>query len=290
VEADRASGAAGAPEAAWRAARVPDRVAMAGILYRVRTGCQWKALPPEFGSGSTCHLRMMQWVRAGVFVKMHAELLRHYDKRRGIKWDFASLDSAMAKAPKGGALRAEPDGSRETRVKRHVLTDGRGVPLAVLITGANVHDKWMVADVLDAVVLRAPRATTPGASLPGQGLRLCRRGSRRAPSGIIPHIRRRGEPPLLGCVRGTPDAGRRTNHQLAQPLPGVARALGAPPGPLPRDAPARLWTHRVSTGSWVLGRALSPSRTEEGLRCSRRRTNSWLSAMPFLHMGHCSGV
>jgi hypothetical protein len=28
------------------------------------------------------------------------ELLRHYDKRRGIKWDFASLDSAMAKAPK----------------------------------------------------------------------------------------------------------------------------------------------------------------------------------------------
>ncbi len=85
--------------------RVPDRVAMAGILYRVRTGCQWKALPPEFGSGSTCHLRMMQWVRAGVFVKMHAELLRHYDKRRGIKWDFASLDSAMAKAPKGGAPR-----------------------------------------------------------------------------------------------------------------------------------------------------------------------------------------
>ena len=52
--------------------RVPDRVAMAGILYRVRTGCQWKALPPAFGSGSTCHLRMMQWVRAGVFLKMHA--------------------------------------------------------------------------------------------------------------------------------------------------------------------------------------------------------------------------
>ena len=48
---------------------------------------------------------MMQWVRAGVFVKMHAELLRHYDKRRGIKWDFASLDSAMAKAPTGGAPR-----------------------------------------------------------------------------------------------------------------------------------------------------------------------------------------
>ena len=87
--------------------RVPDRVALAGILYRVRTGCQWKALPREFGSGSTCHLRMMQWVRAGVFQKIHKELLRHYERRRGIKWDFASLDSAMAKAPKGGATQGQ---------------------------------------------------------------------------------------------------------------------------------------------------------------------------------------
>jgi len=92
--------------------RVPDRVAMAGILYRVRTGCQWKALPRDFGSGSTCHLRMMQWIRAGVFAKIHAELLSYYDKRRGIKWDFASLDSAMAKAPKGGSTpgRTPPTG------------------------------------------------------------------------------------------------------------------------------------------------------------------------------------
>ena len=83
--------------------RVPDRVALAGILYRVRTGCQWKALPRDFGSGSTCHLRMTQWAQAGVFAKIHETLLRYYDKRRGIKWDFASLDSASAKAPKGGA-------------------------------------------------------------------------------------------------------------------------------------------------------------------------------------------
>lgn len=86
--------------------RVDDRVALAGILYRVRTGCQWKALPVDFGSGSTCHLRMTQWIRAGVFAKVHEVLLRYYDRRRGIKWDFASLDSAMAKAPKGGSTRA----------------------------------------------------------------------------------------------------------------------------------------------------------------------------------------
>jgi hypothetical protein len=58
---------------------------------------------------------MMQWVRAGVFGKIHEELLRHYDKRRGIKWDFASLDSAMVKAPKGGATRG-----RTRRIARNL--------------------------------------------------------------------------------------------------------------------------------------------------------------------------
>jgi transposase len=85
--------------------RVPDRVVLAGILYRVRTGCQWKALPKDFGSGSTCHLRMQQWVQAGVFAEVHKELLRFYERRRGIRWSFASLDSALVKAPKGGATR-----------------------------------------------------------------------------------------------------------------------------------------------------------------------------------------
>ena len=42
------------------------RKVMDGILYVLRTGCQWKALPREYGAGSTCHRRFQQWVRAGV--------------------------------------------------------------------------------------------------------------------------------------------------------------------------------------------------------------------------------
>jgi transposase len=82
--------------------RVADRRVMAGIVYRLRTGCQWKALPGEFGSGSTCHLRMQQWTGAGVFRAIFSELVRYYDQRRGVSWRWASLDSAMVKAPKGG--------------------------------------------------------------------------------------------------------------------------------------------------------------------------------------------
>jgi transposase len=91
--------------------RVPDRVVLAGILYRLRTGCQWKALPSEFGSGSTCHLRMQQWARAGLFTEAFTAMLRHYDRRRGIVWQWTALDSATVKAPKGGT---SPGRARQT--------------------------------------------------------------------------------------------------------------------------------------------------------------------------------
>lgn len=82
--------------------RVADRRAMRGILYRLRTGCQWDAIPSEFGSRSTCYRRFVEWTNAGVFKMMQIEMLLYYDEQRGIDWAWASLDSASVKAPKGG--------------------------------------------------------------------------------------------------------------------------------------------------------------------------------------------
>ena len=50
---------------------VPFRKVMDGILYVLRTGCQWKILlPKEYGSGSTCHRRFQQWVQLDIFKKI----------------------------------------------------------------------------------------------------------------------------------------------------------------------------------------------------------------------------
>src|SRR5262249_13063013 len=87
--------------------RVPARRVMAGIAYRLKTGCQWKALPREFGSGATCHRWFQQWTDAGVFTEFFARAVRKYDDVCGIDWKWASLDGSMVKAPKGG-----PDGSK----------------------------------------------------------------------------------------------------------------------------------------------------------------------------------
>lgn len=77
---------------------------------------------------------------------------------RGIEWEWASLDSAIVKAPKGGdATGPNPTDRGKSGVKRHILTDGRGVPLSAEITAANVHDKRAAIPTVDAIVVRAPR-------------------------------------------------------------------------------------------------------------------------------------
>jgi putative transposase len=90
-------------------------------------------------------------------------------------------------------------------VKRHILTDGRGVPIALHVTGANVHDKHGVMPTLNAIALRAPRGPRRPQHLcldKGYDYADTEREIRKA--GIVPHIRRRGEQPLVGCVRGKP--------------------------------------------------------------------------------------
>ncbi|WP_232616345.1 IS5 family transposase [Leptospira kirschneri] len=132
---------------------VPTRLVMAGIIYRMKTGCQWRAIPNEFGSGQTCHRRFQEWERAGVFKKIYKSILKYYDVKNQIAWDWASMDSAMVKAPKGGLNWEKPYRSCQLGVKRHILTDGNGIPLAITLTGANVHDKHGVKDTLNSILI-----------------------------------------------------------------------------------------------------------------------------------------
>jgi transposase len=95
---DKPLGANGRP-------RVPNRTALNGILYVLRTGCQWKMVPAQYSSGSTCHLRFQTWVRAGLFKRIWRVGLKHYVDLQGIDWRFQSLDSATVSAPVKGGIK-----------------------------------------------------------------------------------------------------------------------------------------------------------------------------------------
>jgi len=105
--------------------RVPDRQVMEGILFVLRTGCQWKALDAtKICSGSTAHRRFQEWVKAGVFEKFWQEGLMAYDELKGIDWEWMSVDGAMQKAPLSQTKknRAQSDRSGQTgRQAKHAV-------------------------------------------------------------------------------------------------------------------------------------------------------------------------
>ena len=140
---------------------VPFRRVFDGILYVLRTGCQWKAVPKEFGSGSTVHLRFQEWERRGVFKAFWKMMLKRYDRRRGIGWTWQAVDTKSVPAPLGGAETGpNPTDRAKSGSKRHQLLDRRGAPLSAVVTGANATDMKTNPRVLDALVVKRPRPTT----------------------------------------------------------------------------------------------------------------------------------
>ena len=83
---------------------VTARAALTGILFVLRTGIPWEMLPAEMGCGSgvTCWRRLRDWQAAGVWDRLHRELLRRLHDADRIDWNRACVDSSSIAAKKGG--------------------------------------------------------------------------------------------------------------------------------------------------------------------------------------------
>lgn len=140
---------------------VPFRKVINGILFVLRTGCQWKALPGRFGSASTVHRRFQQWVKAGIIDEIVAVTIDWYDRCRGIDWRWQAADTKMSPAPLGGeATGPNPTDRGKCGTKRHLMVDGRGVPLAFHLSGANRHDLKGLRSLLgEGLLVERPEAS-----------------------------------------------------------------------------------------------------------------------------------
>jgi putative transposase len=128
---------------------IPFRTVLNGILYVLRTGCQWKAAPRTYGSGSTLHRRFQEWEQKGIIRAILQHMLQRYDRRCGIDWEWQAADTKLLPAPLGGtATGPNPTDRAKCGTKRHLLIDGQGAPLGLHLTGANRHDMKGLAELL----------------------------------------------------------------------------------------------------------------------------------------------
>jgi len=82
--------------------RTDPRRALDGIIYHLRSGCQWNALPEEFGDDSSVHRTFQRWVGKGVLKEVWSVLVGHCEGLGDVDHTWQSADGFMGKARKGG--------------------------------------------------------------------------------------------------------------------------------------------------------------------------------------------
>lgn len=84
-----------------RKRKYSDRTFFAAIVYVLRTGIIWNAIPREkFGEigSSVLHKRFQLWAEAGFFDRVWQAGLDKYDEFKGIEWEWQSADGCQIKA------------------------------------------------------------------------------------------------------------------------------------------------------------------------------------------------
>lgn len=119
-----------------------------GILYRIRTGCPWRDLPPQFGLWNTIYRRFNLWSKKGVW----QEVLKFFRQHIDSEWIF--IDGSIIKAHQHatGANSQNPQGIGKSvagnTTKIHLAVDSCGNPIDFILTGGEVHDSKAAADLI----------------------------------------------------------------------------------------------------------------------------------------------
>lgn len=96
---------------------VSNRQTFTGIMFVLKHGLSWQAIPAELncGSGSTCWRRFRDWTQQGVWARLHQKALRELGEADALAAQVCMIDSASMRALWGGPTPAPtPPTGRKT--------------------------------------------------------------------------------------------------------------------------------------------------------------------------------
>ncbi|MFE0928958.1 IS5 family transposase [Streptomyces mutabilis] len=216
------------PRAVTGRPRVSDRQVINGMIYKIRTGISWRDLPVRYGPWQTVHTRFRRYAIDGVFTRALQQIQARADAAGDIDW-LVQIDSTIVRAHQHAAATGRKGGSsgRTNRndhalgrsrggltTKVHLACDGKGRPLALLVTPGQRHDSVCARILLERI--RVPRS--------GFGRPRCRPDQVIADKayssrGFRAYLRRRG------IAHTIPEKADQRRHRLRRGSRG-----GRPPG------------------------------------------------------------
>jgi transposase len=130
--------------------RVGHHTVIRVIWFVLTAGARWEDVPSELGcSGRTARRRLQAWEEAGVWDRLHADLLRLLKKAGGLDTGAVIIDGVTVRAFGGGeATGPSPVDRRKKGTKHTPMVDRHGVPLAIRTAGANAGDHRQILPLI----------------------------------------------------------------------------------------------------------------------------------------------
>ncbi|QLP98997.1 MAG: IS5 family transposase [Burkholderiaceae bacterium] len=118
------------------------------VLYLLRTGCQWRFLPPEFPKWQNVYAYWRKWSELdqhGTSVLEQALKNQVGAAREKLGRNACStyliVDAQSVKNTDTAAFKGYDAGKKVSGIKRHIAVDTQGLPHAVAVTTAEVTDR-----------------------------------------------------------------------------------------------------------------------------------------------------
>ena len=127
-----------------RRRKYPLRMICEALLYLVKTGCQWRMLPPCFPPWQLGYYYFRKWKRDETILLLHDKLAEWVRIKKGKKPEpsAAIMDSQSVKnTAVAGAEKGFDAGKKVKRRKRHILTDTLGLLICIVVHSAGVQDR-----------------------------------------------------------------------------------------------------------------------------------------------------
>ena len=120
-----------------------------GVLYLLKSGCQWRMLPADFPDWRTCYKYFRQWserpgpeeesILERVLKKWVGEARKNNGRTE--RTSFCIVDSQSVKNTDSAGSKGYDPGKKVSGIKRHIAVDTQGLPHALHVTTADVTDR-----------------------------------------------------------------------------------------------------------------------------------------------------